>query len=397
MVDPVLLLMIAPAVAVILVLAVLFLPKFPMGATRLPPADALARLALALRYSRVLVTEAPGHLKIRSGEWAALEVHATPSGGGSRLSFRAGMTPGAWTVVVLLVIWLGFPFLSLIGAILIVAMFLLEWRFVRRRIAPLLDGLAEPGARGHVDEIRATLVQGLSEGNRIATEAYDAERSAFGDWELVALLVAFLIWGLAFALAFNANPNPDLGVRILESTEISLFVAVGSGLALALAVYRVFRARLRELRGWMGRLEAALRAETEPWKASPEASAFELLAQAPEASAFELLAQASREVPRWVSIGHDQFFHREPGSALILVFLGFWAFWILAVGAGIALSQPVPGLLLVLAGVGLFALAYHAFRRWRRALVENAQRELESWNRRLEGLRGRMDGFLREL
>jgi len=385
MVDLVILTII-PAVAAIVLLAALFLPKFRVGQTAMAPVEALARLAYGLRFARHMVTEAPDHLKVRIGSWTMVEVFATPRERGAQVSYRAGATTGAWAAIILLVIWFGVPFITLFAPPVILVIFLLDRRFVRSRIAPLLPSLAAAPALGEADEIRAALVQGLSEGHRFATEAHEMERSAYQDWHLMVVLVAVFVWAVAFMALFTASGESDFGRRASDSAALALAAAAASECVLGYVVYRAFRARLRDLKAWSLRLYAQLEAET---AAAPSESK--------EASAFELLADASRHVPDWVAIRRKRFFQREPGSAIVLVALAFWALWTITTGAFLVWSSPLLGGILLLGGVGLTAVAVLSHRRWQRALQEETERELASWGRRLASLRDQADGFLREL
>jgi len=381
-----LLLMVGPAVVAVVLLAAFFLPKFRVGRTAVPPAEALRALARALRFARFMVTETPDHLKVRVGSWTMVEVFATPWDRGAQLSCRPGATTGAWVVIILLVMWLGVPLSSLAAIPVIVAIFLLDRRFVRRQIAPLLPSLSAPTAGGEADEIRSALVQGISEGHRLATEAYEIERSAYHDGQLVVVLVAIVVWALAFIALFTASVESDFGRRASQSAAVSLAAAVPSGAILGYLVHRAFREKLRDLRAWSVRLYAQLEAETADRPAASK-----------ESSAFELLADASRHVPDWVAVRRDRFFQREPGAAIVLFVLGFWAIPTFTAGIVLVWTSPLWGGILLLAGVGLAAAALLFYRRWRRALQEEADQELASWSRRLEGLRDRADGFLREL
>lgn len=377
---------IALAIVVIVTLAALFLPKFRVGEVPLARPEALRRLAYALRFARFRVAEAPDGLKVRAGSWTTVEVFARPRGEGTLLSYRVGSTTSAWTLIFLLVFLLGGPFLSALAIPLVVAVFLSARAFIRRRVVPLLSSLPTPRAASEADEIRSALVTGLSEGRRMAEEAYEAERSAYHDWLGSALLVSIVVWAVAFIGMLATASDPDFDRTVTVALQVATGGAVGAGLAIAYVVYRLFRSRLRDMREWALRLRTQLEVETEG-----------VTPRAPESSAFELLAEASRRVPLWIRVRHDRYLQRDPGAAILVGIFASWAIALVVGGIIALLVSPMVGAALLALGVGLTVTAYLGLRGWRRSRDEEATRELDAWNRRIEGLRTRADTFLREL
>ena len=221
-------------------------------------------------------------------------------------------------------------------------------------------------------EATALLVDGLSEAYRIATEAYEAERSRYGDRELLAALGALALWtGLFFGHWLTGSP---LWVSIAWATASALAVFVAAGVF----VWRSFRPRREEYRRWSDRLRAA-------WTQASESGGV-------KADGLSLLAEASERVPAWLQAARRAGFLRDPHAYVVPVALGFSGYWMLwaSVWFVLELATFALAVALAVAGVGLLAGAVLLHRQWVRVQEVEELRSAEAWTRRYEAIRARL-------
>jgi hypothetical protein len=215
-------------------------------------------------------------------------------------------------------------------------------------------------------------VDELAETYRIATDAYEAERSAQGDRVLLAALGALALWAvLFFGISLRAT-SPWEAFAVPTVAAVAVLAAGG------LAVWRSFEPRRAEYRAWADRLKDAwTRASESPASVGPDAIA--------------VLAEASGQVPAWLHAARRAGFLRDPHGYVVPVALGFWGYWLLWASVWFAPLEETLSLAAVLGaiGVGLLVAAVLLHRRWVRAQESDARRFAEDWTRRLDAIRSR--------
>jgi len=254
-----------------------------------------------------------------------------------------------------------------------------------RRLAASLPADGEIPEETSVADVDALLLVGLSEGHRLAAEAYEAHRSSYWDAQVIVLVTALLAWAITLVVIVTSGSwwidRPfDL---LAYATAAGASVALPAGLL----VWRRYGARLREFRAWSIRLEAAWLRQAA--RAAPSDT---------EPSTFELLAEASSHVPSWVDASRRSGFLEAPHTGFLAPVLAFWAFLLFVWGASLLIGGSAAiGLLLLGGGVLLAAGAHALNRQWRRAQDSAAQRLLSDWTNRYDAIRGRMERFLQDL
>ena len=366
------LVILGPMVTAATLLAVFFLPAFPLVDVPGFPEPLHRALAHALRAAGHPVAEGPGQLSVRIGRVSAVRLHLKSTVEGTQVRYRPDATPSGWTLVLALIFLGAYGLTAFAAVALVLYVAFRANQFVRTHVAPLAASLATPDAPPRADA-QALLVDGLAEAFRIATEAYEAERSAHGDRELLAGLGALALWTSGFfGLVLTGSPFWD---AVAWSTVPALAVFLAGGVL----VWRSFRPRRREHQVWAARLR-------DVWtrvSAAPEAAA----------EGFAVLTEASPHVPGWLRAARRAGFLRDPHAYVVPVALGFWGYWMLWASVwflpeggalGIALGLAVAGIALLVAGVWLH-------RRWVRAQVAEEGRIADEWERRFASIRVRSD------
>jgi len=365
------LVILGPMVAAATLLAVFFLPAFPLLDVPGFPEPLHRSLVRELRLAGFVVAEGKDQLSVRIGPVSAVRIHLCSTVEGTQLRYRPDATPSGWTLV------LGLIFLGAYGLTAFAAVALVMYvafranGFARERLAPLAAKLADPEPPAR-PEATALLVDGLSEAYRIATEAYEAERSRYGDRELLAALGALALWtGLFFGHWLTGSP---LWVSIAWATASALAVFVAAGVF----VWRSFRPRREEYRRWSDRLRAA-------WTQASGSGGV-------KADGLSLLAEASERVPAWLQAARRAGFLRDPHAYVVPVALGFSGYWMLwaSVWFVLELATFALAVALAVAGVGLLAGAVLLHRRWVRVQEVEELRSAEAWTRRYEAIRARL-------
>ena len=360
------------------VVAAVFIRKGRIGHLAVPPNQALTGIAHALRASLYRVTEEREGVTVRLGFISAVKVTARPSGDGTDVYLQPYPTPAGW--MILFFLW------SLLTLPIVLFILMRAREFARDRIASLTDPGAHLAAPSGPTEVRALLIDGLSEGHRLASEAYEAERSRYHDLLLLAIMGGIIAWGLVFILAFTSSGEPVYG-RQIEVSSVIAFPAGAVAMVLAvLAVRRARRPRVIRLKGWADRLREALEMEV-GLSARNESLP----------SSFDVLSEASRQVPEWYVSLRKGGLSRETGTWLVVTVAGVGAVSLFYMAAAYALVESRLAAGAALGGFLLAAGSYILYRRWRRRLDSERDRALSDWNRRLESVRSSMDQFLQDL
>jgi len=361
--------------------AVVFLWRVRIGHVAAPPEQVLAAIAHGMRLGLYRVSEEPGELTIRVGSMSAVKVRARPALGGTDLTYTVYATPGGWSLLmVMFFLWE----LAVFTAPVTLFILMQVRAFVRERVLSYALPGGLPPAPAPSD-VRAILIDSLSEGYRVASEAAEAEKSAYHDLLAFAFFLGFVAWGLVFIEALLSSAEVDFARRLQDSSLIALVAGTAVAVALGLGIRYVLRPRLRLLETWATRLREALAREAggaRPPEASP--------------SAFELLSEASKEVPVWFAALRRGGMSREPGTWVAIFFAGIWGVTLLGLAVSLA------GLVLIAipagaAGLGFLALAYLLYRGWQRRVEAERASVMASWDLRLSAIRAQMERFLQDL
>ena len=369
-------------IAATLVFAVLFLPWRPVARSPLPPASLARHLVFQLRREGFRVEEHAEGTTVRLDPVTAVRFRTLEAEGGSELRYQPYATSSGWGTLITLIVLV---WTSVIG---IVAIALVAWkgrRFARERLAALVvavDSLPPPS-----DDIRVLLVDGLSEGHRLASEAYEAQRSSYYDTLAVLGVAGLAIWALVLFVLFFALPPGSPWRDWVPLIWISTLVAGAATAALMWVVRRQTRPRLLASRAWAERLEVALNRETAREAPRPE-----------EPSSVELLLDTSGQISGWLQMKRWAGLSGDQAAGWVVIIVGFTAVWVLWLAVELLFTgQSLFGILVAAGGTGLAVAAYLYWGRWRRKQDEVIAKTLEEWRERAQSLRSRLDRFLQDL
>jgi hypothetical protein len=234
-------------------------------------------------------------------------------------------------------------------------------------------------------DIRDRLIDSLSEGHRLAAEAYEATQSRYEDRLLVLAFSAISLWMVLLV---------TLGVGLQDTIlgrDYAYLLIIPSAVTIAILVPSVwssrrwFRPRIHDYREWADRLCNALEKET----------THETM-ESPESSAFELIAKAYRQVPTWLEARRKGCFSREPGAWMLIFTLAIIALWLVML-AIILYSLAIWSLVLLIGAASLIGLCYMLYLGLRKRANEEGSRTLKEWNCRLDVMHQKMVKYLEEL
>src|SRR3989442_117526 len=183
------------------------------------------------------------------------------------------------------------------------------WRaggFARGRGHAALAASAATSTPPPSDEVRTLLVGSLSSGLRIAEQAYDAQRKAYTDARVLAVLGGFVLWTVLLVSLFLVLNGVNLLTGRWEIPIVGATTgAILTGGALLVASRRRYGARLSRYLDWTSRLGEAMGREMARTAEPPST-----------ASTVELLLEASTQVPEWLDAQRKARLSADPGMAL---------------------------------------------------------------------------------
>ncbi len=366
-----------------IVFAVLFLPWRAVARSPLPPGSLQQHLVYQLRREGFRVEESPEGTKVRLGSIAAARFRVVPTTSGSEIRYQTYATSSGWGTLITLIVLV---WTSLIGVVVVIYVEHKARRFARDRLGALVaaaDSLPPPPA----DDIRVLLVHSLSEGHRLASDAYEAERSNLGDIMAVVAVSGLAVFALALFGLFLALPPGSPWQTWPGSFELAVLIGAGVTLSLEWVVWHHARKRLLASRDWAERLRLALVRETSRQAPGPA-----------EPSSVELLMGLSEQLPAWLRMRRWAGLSGDQAAGWVVFMLSFGAFWALWLAVSLAAAG---GLLFAvvagLSGTGLAIGTYVYWARWRERQEETIERTLDEWKRRADSLRSRFDRFLQDL
>lgn len=373
----------ATLIAATVVFAALFLPWRPVARSPLPPESLRKHIVYQLRREGLRVEESPEGTTVRLGSVAALRFRILPLSGGSEVRYQAYATPSGWGTLITLIVLV---WTSLIGVLVVVYVEHKARRFARDRLRAVVigvDSLPPPST----DDIRVLLVHCLSEGHRLASDAFEAQRSALGDAMALAAVAGLAVWAVVLLGLFLGLP-PESSWRG-GATPLGVATLIGAGMTLALewAVWRRARPRILASRRWAERLRAALVRETSRQPPAPA-----------EPSSAELLMGLSEQIPAWLRARRWAGLSGDQAAGWVVFLLSFVAFWILWLAIDFAFMAATPYAVLAAAGGVVLAIgAYVYWARWRERQERTIERTMEEWRERTQRLRSRLERFLQDL
>jgi hypothetical protein len=356
--------------------------KFSLGNMVDDPKIVLNNLAHKLRVTRYRVEETKDELIARVDTLSAIRIRARASESGTELTYRMDATPTGWAVMlILLFIW----YFSILIAPVVLFMLRRTKRFAREHVATSMVSSQAPVQDSTSLRIHKTLIDNLSEGYRLSSEAYEAEKLNYEDNIIILVMLGFLVLA-GTAIAFLTINTSALFEGVPVSFLLSVAIASAFTLLSVWLLCRRVKPRLKELKDWASRLEGALVREISSTKPKDE-----------EPSAFELLTDAWKHVPKWLEVRRKSGLYREPGTWMLILCLGVLAFTGLVFAITMFVQNPLASVIAGVLSAGGLYVVHILYTRSRRRLDEERDRVLSDWNQRLGVMNSQMEKHLQEL
>lgn len=360
----------------------LFLKRFHLISKPEHPKTVLDDLAHMLRADRHRVERRVGHLRVRVKGGAGVKVYAKETDEGTEVSFAADLTPEGWTIVVITMFIVSYGVIAFLYAIYV---FLKSRRFAQDTIHRLLSVgrvRPKPGSR---EEVRELLVGSLSEGQRLAEEAYETQKSNYED----AVLLGTVLGTGAFAcllmlVLYELDWGPD---RMNALTIVFPSTAViGFGVFVWLVLRWRWMPHLKKLKGWSDVLNIALTKELSDG-----------FAEHADPGVFDLLSEVCSHIPEWLKARQPGGVYRSPFAWFFIIFGGLTAAQLLILGLTATYHDTVVTLTATSFGAVVVIAIVVVIRRVRNVAREETERELTEWKSRFAELERKADRFLQEL
>ena len=366
-------------------LAFVFLPWFRLMIVKDEPRAVLNDLAHRLRVSRYRVSEEPNRLVVRIDSNSAVKIRAISYPHGTEISYQPDATPSGWSLMLILLLIV--PITQPISIVVAFFIFAKVREFAVGRVIPRITGEQVSRLSGQDVDVRAALIDSLSEGHRLAAEAYEGAQSSREDWVLFTMMMGMVLFaGLVVASAVMLPDDIGFPERmyaiLLVSTAVPLFLVVASLRVLGQRT----GAKIEALRSWSKRLDVALAREVA--RMTPSEG---------EPSSIELLADAWRQMPYWINVRRGAGIFRDPGDWFVILACGVLGFGMLAGAIVIALSSFGYAALMALVGVSFSTASLLVYKRWRKRLDDEAIRLDHGWKARFDEMWTEMEKYIQEM
>src|SRR2546422_10783182 len=196
-----------PVEAALAVLPAVFLREVDIGTSPRSPGDVRETLSSGLRTSGVSMTAAPGAVSAQVNALSPVRFRPRITEAGAVLSYQVRPTVAGWALLAILGV-------SVVGStVAIVLTVALAWqarRFARVRGSSAMAASAPASTPSASDQVRGLLVGSLSFGLHMAEQAYEAQRKAYTDAPVLAVLGAFVLWTVLLLRPFLAFDGLNL-------------------------------------------------------------------------------------------------------------------------------------------------------------------------------------------
>jgi len=374
-----------PIMAALAILPALFLREPDLGTGPWSPAGVRDALASTLEGAGVSVTAMPDAVVARIQSLSMVRFRWRVTDVGTVLSYEVRPTRVGWALFAALVVTaVGSPF----AIALAVALAWRARRFARSRGHAALAASAATSTPPPSDEVRTLLVGSLSSGLRIAEQAYDAQRKAYTDARVLAVLGGFVLWTVLLVSLFLVLNGVNLLTGRWEIPIVGATTgAILTGGALLVASRRRYGARLSRYLDWTSRLGEAMGREMARTAEPPST-----------ASTVELLLEASTQVPEWLDAQRKAGLSADPGMAFAtLVLSAACASMIVNALYAVLFGNLSTVPIWVTVAAILAGIATWIWRRWRREEDARLAESRSTWDAHVRALRGRIARFLEEM
>jgi|GEM_PF-2068239 len=352
--------------------------RFKLTKDQAAPAPLLANLAYRLRVSGYRVSEEGKRLTVQMSSTSAVQITTRQESDGTWVLYKTSATPSGFSIIIVLF----FTFLGLpLAFALSIFMLYRTSAFASTRILPRLSQLPIPQAPGIKADTRMMIVEGLSEGRRLSSEAYESARSNYQDSVIIIAVIGMVLSVILGVLAFSQIGSGDRG-------SIALAVGILSGAAFFAICWYLLAARARpqiaELKAWAAKLDAALSREVAGQKPPDN-----------DPSSFEMIANSFIEMPKWLKARRRAGGFRQPFFWLLIFFLSYGAFEAGFMGLSFWVeNQQTLGAVAITICAVLALLTAFFYRIWKRRLDQELENTLSEWNERYKVLNSEIERLL---
>ncbi len=365
--------------AAIAMMLVGFLPKVTMGVAPGTPSQVLDTMSHNFRIGQYRVAVKKNSFVVDSGSSHGVRIYARPVGSNSRVLVRSNPTPTGWSFLLIL-----FVFSIGVGTMIYsVYLFVKSQRFGLETIPGMYRAPGELILKGRPSGTRACLIDTLSEGYRLSSEAYEAAKSNYEDNIIVGVVA-----GIASALAVFALSGVLISSgSVPGSSIVSFALGLIAGLAITVVYYillrRRWKSRLAELNQWSQRLKSELAQEVSGG-ASVER----------QTSTFEVILAAAEQLPAWIQIRHKSGLYRDPVVWFAMVFLILYGFTTMVAAVMSFYFDDAVNTVLVLSSVSMLSIAVLLYYSWKRKETAEMGQISETWRLRTDAIRRKMEQIL---
>lgn len=326
------------------------------------PDQARKILSYSLRKKGLPVEEKSTDLKVRISKYNSIKIITERRGDSTEIEVVPDSSVDGWMLMVLMMV---FGYLGL-GVVPFVLLGLSKAAsFADNEVAPMVKALAGRETACESD-VRAILIEGLSESYRLSMEAYDSERSNHQDRIFLSIFLALALWTAFFIMGFWAFGNTSV-FAFLIMLSLDSAMAVLLVLASWLLLTRNSIPRLTKIKSHSDELLSALQREVQggPWESGR--------------STFEVLRDACNEIPEWIGILRRSSAYRESAAVLLIFSLGYIGVNILVISlTDVFDGNPLSYLLFILGILIIVStgMIYRRFKLKRGHELDAAQEEL---------------------
>ncbi len=352
--------------------------RFRLMKVRTAPAQLLADLAYRLRVSGYRVTQEGSRLNVRMSSTSAVHITTRRVSDGTWVLYKTSATPSGFSIIIVLTfIGLGLP----LALALSLFMLYRTSSFASTRVLPRLSQLPIPHEQEIKVDTRMIIIESLSEGRRLASEAYESARSNYQDSVIIMTVVGMVLSVILGILTFILVDSED-------RDRIALAVGVLSMVAFSAISWFLLAAKskpqISEFKTWAAKLDSALSREVAGQNPSDS-----------DPSSFELIADSFKEMPKWLKARRRAGGFRQPFFWLLIFFLSYGAFEAGLTGLSWWFAgQRLIGTVAIVVCVVLVLCTVFSNRNWKRRLDQELEKTLSGWNERFDALRTEMERLL---
>jgi len=347
------------------------------------PKTTLTDLAHRLRVSKYRVKEDKKGLKVQVTSSTVIRITANTVQGRTVVGYRPDQTASGWTAIIILIFMC---YLAAVGAALAVYSVWQVQRFAREWVLPRIEGAKPIAEETPGDMVRSTLIDGLSEGYRLASEAYEAQHSNYQDGVMAVITGTIFVWFLTFFSLLAWMKDQPLYQDVQASLAVSLVAAIAFCVPLMFYLGRRVRIKASDFKSWSARLFARLEQETRP---EPPKDL--------EPSVFELLDEVSKQIPKWMKVMRKAGMFTNPWTWFTIFMLGYLAFMLFLIGISWSPQDLTIQSILVVGGLATTLCCFLLYVRWRAEQREEESMVTKDWESRLRIMNGKMQRHLEEL